>query len=98
MIRISLTETALQGINEGFWFYEDQEVGLGDYFESCMKADIDGLRVTAGIHRRIHRYNRLLSRVFPHSIYYTFTNDEVTVWAVVDNRRDPKWIHDHLSH
>ena len=97
MIRISLTETALRGINEGFRFYEDQECGLGDYFESCMKADIDGLRVTAGIHREIHGCNRLLSRVFPFSIYYTFANDKVTVWAVIDNRRDPKWSKDQLK-
>ncbi len=98
MIRIRISEEALDDLDDGYWFYEIQESGLGDYFASTLKAEIEGLRITAGIHRRDYLdYHRLLSRVFPHAVYYTFEQDEVVVWAVVDCRRDPDWIRHHLD-
>lgn len=30
-------------IAEGYWFYERQSPGLGDYFRSCLIADIESL-------------------------------------------------------
>ena len=72
MIRIRISDEALEELTEGFWFYEGQEPGLGDYFSSHLRADIEGLKVTAGIHRKAyHDYHRPLSRVFPYAIYYT---------------------------
>jgi hypothetical protein len=71
---------------------------VGDYFASCLRADIDSLRFFAGIHPVLYLdYHRLLSRVFPYAIYYTLAGNEVTVWAVVDCRRDPAWIRNHLG-
>jgi plasmid stabilization system protein ParE len=98
MIRIRISEDALSDLDDGYWFYESQEKGLGEYFATTLKADIEGLRVSGGIHRKGYRdYHRLLSRVFPYAVYYTFTDDEATVWAVVDARRDPDWIRNHLD-
>ena len=92
MKRILISEDAFKDLNEGFLFYERQESGLGDYFTSCLRGDIEGLKLTAGIHRQIEGFHRLLSRVFPHGIFYTIEDRTVTVWAVVDLRRDPAWI------
>ena len=65
MIRVQISGDALDDLTEGFWFYEAQESGLGDYFLSQLRADIDGLKITAGIHRQPHRHvHRLLSRAF----------------------------------
>ena len=98
MIQVAISEDALADLNEGFWFYEAQEAGLGDYFASCLRGDIEGLKITGGIHRVTYRdYHRALSRVFPYAIYYTFENNRATVWAVVDCRRDPEWIKSHLN-
>lgn len=67
------------------------------YFLSCLRNDIEGLKVTAGSHRIVYRdYRRLLSRVFPYGIFYTFEQDNADIWAVVDLRRDPEWIRQHL--
>ena len=67
-------------------------------FATSLRADIEGLKVTGGIHRQIFQdYRRLLSRVFPYAVFYTFENGEVIVWAVVDCRRDPDWIQKHLD-
>lgn len=90
---IQISEDALDDLNEGFLFYEAQASGLGDYFTSCLRADIEGLRFSAGIHRIIEAdYHRLLSRVFPYGIFYTFEPPTVIIWAVIDLRRNPTWI------
>jgi len=98
MIRIRIFPDAVEDLSEGFWFYESQESGLGDYFTSHLRADIEGLKITVGTHRRIYQdYHRLLSRVFPYAIYYTIENEEVTVWAVIDCRKNPEWIRQRLQ-
>jgi hypothetical protein len=85
-------------LDEGYGFYEDQQAGLGDYFLASLKADIEGLRISAGIHRVAHAdYHRLLCRTFPFAVYYTCTGSTATVYAVVDCRRDPAWIRRHLG-
>ena len=49
MIPVQISEDAQADLNEGFLFYEAQEPGLGDYFIACLRADIEGLKVSAGI-------------------------------------------------
>ena len=93
MTRIRISEDAIQDLRDGYVFYEAQETGLGDYFATCLRADIDSLKVYGGIHRVVYGdYHRLLSRVFPYGIFYTMEGDCAMVWAVIDLRRDPDWI------
>ena len=97
MIHIRISEDAVADLSEGFQFYESQAAGLGDYFLSHLRADIEGLKVTGGMHRIVYNdYHRLLSRVFPYAIFYTMDEDRATVWAVVDCRRNPEWIETHV--
>jgi hypothetical protein len=49
MTKVRISDDALADLNDGHWFYETQEPGLGDYFESCLRADIEALKVSAGI-------------------------------------------------
>jgi plasmid stabilization system protein ParE len=98
MIKVQISEDALQDLNDGFLFYEAQAAGLGDYFAACLKADIEGLKISAGVHRVIYEdYHRLLSRVFPYGIFYTVSGEAAVVWAIIDLRRDPVWIREHLK-
>jgi hypothetical protein len=70
MIRIA--GSAGRDLDEGYDFYESQEIGLGDYFLSSVKADIESLRVTAGVHNIAYAdYHRLLCKTIPFAIYYT---------------------------
>jgi len=95
---VQISEDALEDLNNGYLFYEAQESGLGDYFAACLRADIEGLRVSAGIHRVVHGdYHRLLSRVFPYGVFYTVEQECAVVWAVVDLRRSPEWIRQRLA-
>ena len=98
MNRVRISEDALQDLNDGFLFYEAQAAGLGEYFAACLRADIEGLKVSAGIHRVVYLdYHRLLSKVFPYGIYYTTEDEYAVVWAVIDLRRDPVWIREKLK-
>jgi hypothetical protein len=98
MIKIRISADALLDLDDGFRFYDAQEPGLGEYFASCLKADIEGLKITGGIHRVVYSdYHRALSRVFPYAIFYTVEEAEVVVWGVIDCRRDPDWIRRHLE-
>ena len=96
LIRIS--DEALDDLSDGYRFYEAQDQGLGDYFTSCLRADMESLRLYAGIHRVVYQeYHRLLSRVFPFGIFYTVEQEAVMIWAILDMRRDPSWIKARLS-
>lgn len=98
MIHVNISQEALDDLNEGFFFYESQAPGLGDYFSSCLTGDIEGLKISGGTHRLVYRdYHRLLSRVFPYGIFYTLQENQATVWAVMDLRRNPDWIRNHLQ-
>jgi hypothetical protein len=95
---VQISEDALEDLNNGYLFYEAQESGLGEYFAACLRADIEGLRISAGIHRVVHcDYYRLLSKVFPYGVLYTVEQECAVVWAVVDLRRGPEWVRQRLG-
>ena len=95
---VRISEDALEDLNNGCLFYEAQQSGLGEYFAACLRADIEGLRVSAGVHRVVYRdYHRLLSRVFPYGIFYTVEQECAVVWVVVDLRRSPEWVRRRLA-
>lgn len=96
-MKIHITEEAELDLADGFWFYERQTQGLGDYFRSSLIADIDSLAFFAGIHEQVFGYHRSLSKRFPFGIYYQVDNETVTVIAVLDCRRRPSWIRRRLQ-
>ena len=98
MTNVRIAAAALADLDDAFWFYEAQERGLGEYFAIHLRADIEGLKVTGGIHRQVHRgLHRALSRRFPYAIFYRYSGGTVLVVAVLDCRRDPDWIRDRLD-
>ena len=94
---VCISSDAEHDLVEGFWFYERQEVGLGDYFRSCLVSDIESLAYFGGIHEIIDGYHRVLSKRFPFGVYYEVSGEILTVVAVLDMRRDPSWIRAQLE-
>jgi hypothetical protein len=86
---IVILPSARDDLAAGFDFYEQKEQGLGTYFLNSLFSDIDGLKVHAGVHRKVLGYHRLLSRKFPYAIYYSFAQGTVFIRAVLDCRREP---------
>ncbi|OGP28670.1 MAG: hypothetical protein A2022_03760 [Deltaproteobacteria bacterium GWF2_42_12] len=96
-MKIRILDSATQDLIEGFRFYEKQEAGLGNYFIDSLFSDIDSLQVYAGIHSIHFGYHRMLSKRFPFAIYYKITEHEVSVYAVLDCRRNPAWTRERLD-
>lgn len=97
-MKLEILDQAVSDLIEGFHFYEDQQAGLGAYFLTNLYADIESLRLYAGIHRKAYRnYHRMLSRRFPFAVFYTVQDETVFIRAVVDGRRNPAWIRRRLS-
>lgn len=97
-MKIRILEQAYQDLIDGYCFYEKQEGGLGAYFLDSLFADIDSLRIYAGIHSvHFDKYYRLLSRRFPFAVYYCIEDNTVLVYAVLDCRKDPAWIRENLN-
>jgi hypothetical protein len=44
-MKIVIQSSADEDLAEGFWFYEQQEEGLGGYFLDSLSSDIDSLRL-----------------------------------------------------
>lgn len=97
-MKIKILDRAEQDLIEGFRFYEAQEASLGSYFLTNLYADIESLRLYAGVHEKhFKNYYRLLSHRFPFAVYYTLKENLVSVHAVVDCRRDPAWVRERLT-
>jgi plasmid stabilization system protein ParE len=96
-VRIKLLSSAIEDLHQGRLFYEKQGEGLGEYFLDSLFSDIDSLKLYGGIHPRIFNYHRLLAKRFPYAIYYKLENDSIiTVWRVLDLRRNPQKIRQQL--
>src|SRR5688500_6427957 len=94
---IRVLPSAMADLAAGRTFYERQGEGLGSYFVDTLFSDIDSLSLYAGIHRTVGNYHRLLSKRFPHAIYYRVHDDVVEVWRVLDCRQDPAMIRKALT-
>jgi plasmid stabilization system protein ParE len=89
---IKLLDEAEKDIENGIYFYDAQNQGLGRYFLDTIMSDIDSLLIYGGIHIEIRGYHRLLSKRFPFAIYYKIKNEVIYVYAVLDCRQDPSWL------
>lgn len=96
-MNLSILPSALNDLADGFDFYEKQEAELGDYFLNSLFAEIDSLKLYGGIHRKVFGFHRSLSQRFPFAIYHEIQPDCIFVRAVLDCRRDPKWIRQKLK-
>lgn len=69
-MEIRLLESAKEDLRDGWYFYEEQAAGVGDYFLDSVQVDVRSLRLYAGIHERAEGFYRMLAKRFPFAIYY----------------------------
>ncbi len=93
MRTIVVLEEAAEDIERGRKFYDQQEMGIGAYFEDTILSDIESLGLFHGIHSIHFGFHRMLSERFPFGIYYREASEATQVFAVLDLRRNPGWIH-----
>lgn len=98
MFHIEITASAERDLRRAAFFYRRQAPGLGVYFFDSLTADIDSLRLFAGVHPKpLCQFHRALSKRFPFAIYYDFDGRAAYVVAVFDCRRKPETIQAALS-
>jgi plasmid stabilization system protein ParE len=89
-MKIQILPSAIEDLENGRDFYDQQGEGLGQYFLDSLFADIDSLILYRGVHSVHWGYHRMLSRRFPYAVYYRLIEDTVVVWRVLDCRQHPK--------
>ena len=97
-MNIRVLRTARRTIADGIRFYERQQTGLGAYFLNSIMSDLRSLNIYAGVHQKYNdSYYRMVCSKFPYSIYYRKEGSNVDIYAVLDDRRDPKWTEELLG-
>lgn len=91
-----LAEAALD-IERGVDFYNLIDPGVGIYFGESVVGDIRKLGEYFGKHRTHFGCFRALCSRFPYAIYYRDRGKVRQIIAVLDLRRDPKWIRSQLA-
>ncbi|MCX7545269.1 hypothetical protein [Marinicella gelatinilytica] len=97
-MKLNILGSAKDDLIEGYYFYEQQQRGIGHYFLESLYLDIQDLISTAGIHPIVfNHFHRKLSNKFPFAIYYQTDQQEINVYAVLDCRKKPTWIRSKLK-
>ena len=97
-MKIRILRSARRTVADGIRFYESQDVGLGSYFLSSIMSDLRSLNIYAGTRQKFNNSScRMVCMKFSYSIYYRKDSSNVDVYAVLDDRRDPKRTDDMLS-
>jgi hypothetical protein len=73
-MRVRITDPAETDLEQGYLYYEQQQIGLGTYFLDTFYADIDSLSFYAGIHLKLWDYHRLLCQTHPFAVHYIDKN------------------------
>jgi hypothetical protein len=88
---IQILSEAEADLEDGRFFYDSQESGIGNYFWDSLISDIESLVIYAGVHSKEYGYYRMTSKRFPYSIYYDIKADTAYVIAVLPQRKNPMW-------
>jgi plasmid stabilization system protein ParE len=91
--KLVLTPEADQDIEEAYWWYENQRLGLGEEFFRSLEAALDIIRNLPELRALVDRkYRRAPLRRFPYCVFYKFDGATVTVAYLSHTARDPaKW-------
>ncbi len=98
-MNVTIQRLALQDLTNAARFWEKQQAGLGSEFLDELNAELQSLAVTGGIHAKQGNYHRaVISGRFPYySVFYRINGEVLDVVALVDIRRDPRWVRSFLT-
>jgi len=88
-MQIKILKSAENDIMRGFYFYEKQKIGLGEYFINSIFSDIESLHIFGGVHKKVFGFYKMISKRFPFAIYYKIKDKNIIIFAVLDCRQNP---------
>lgn len=89
-MKVKILSEAKQDIFKAASFYEKQAPNLGDYFFDSIMSEIESLSIYAGYHFNTNGYYKMLAKRFPYAVYYKYNKSQITIYAILDCRNDPK--------
>ena len=96
-MKVVIESAAYQDVDLVSDFYESQEPGVDAYFVQQFARTARSLATTGGIHAKKFDFHFCLVERFPVAMYYKVEEEEVRIRAVLDCRRDPRWISRQLN-
>ena len=92
-VNLIIAPEAAKDLAEAYDWYEGRRLGLGEDFLSCVDASIQMIcRIPEMYPRAYEHYRRGLVRRFPYAVFYKYSAETVTVYAVFHTSLDPeKW-------
>ncbi len=96
-MNVILLQSAEEDMEDGWYFYENQEAGVGRQFYEEVMSAVRQLSELHGVHPCKGRFFRALVSKFHAGIYYTTEASAVVVHRIIDLRRDPEWIRSQLG-
>lgn len=94
---VLISDDAEVDFADGVAFYDQHGPEIGDHFADSVLADVQSLSVVDGVHAQRFGFYCMAAKQFPYAIYYTIHEATVFVVAILDERRDPKWIQRRLT-
>jgi plasmid stabilization system protein ParE len=94
LAELIITREARQDMAEAYDWYELNRTGLGEEFLYCVEACFEKIRRTPLLYTTLFKeYRRALPRRFPYAVFYEYSGNQVTVYAVFHTASSPsKWI------
>jgi len=90
-VELVVTAEAECDIADAFSWYEEQRVGLGEEFLTCVDASLQGIKRMPEMHGIAYRkFRRALVRRFPYAVFYEIEDERVVVYSVFHTAREPK--------
>ena len=92
-VRLVLAPETELDVTEAYAWYEGCRFGLGEEFLGAVDAALESISRRPEMYPVVHEsYRRALVRRFPYALFYEYSADTVTVYAVFHTARDPgKW-------
>ncbi len=94
---VRLSDDSERDLVAGIKFYNRHGPEVGAYFRESLLSDIASLEILGGVHALRHGFHCMPAKRFPFAIYYTVTEQIVSIIAVLDERRNPRWIEQRLK-
>jgi len=92
-VNLTIVQEVQSDIGEAFTWYENQRVGLGEEYLSCVDACMQQIHRMPESYQAIYKnFRRGLVRRFPYAIFYEYSGKIITIYAVFHTSRNPqKW-------
>lgn len=96
-MRLAIEEEARNDADNVAAFYDDSEPGGGLYFLQRLRESAKEMVRSAGTHSKRFGFHFCMITKFPVAMYYRKDGEVVRLCAILDCRRNPRWIRRQLK-